>query len=174
MGLIALWHVGSFQTRDRTHVPCNGRQVLNHSATRVVLHNPFNAFFQLHPAVLYPYAPSCAASYLLSSSVDYFAFSRLLHIWIYTVCTFKNWLLSLSKTVLRVIHVIACIRGSVLMLWNIIPSYGFCATVYSFTVDGHLSYLKLGAVTNKSVKNTYRQIFFFILIFFKFYFIFKT
>ena len=45
------------------------------------------------------------------------------------------------------------------MLWNFIPLYGFCATVYSFTVDRHLSYLKLGAVTNKGIKNIYRQIF---------------
>ena len=43
------------------------------------------------------------------------------------------------------------------MLWNFIPLYGFCATVYSFTVDRHLSYLKLGAVTNKGIKNIYRQ-----------------
>lgn len=75
------------------------------------------------------------------------------------MCTFKNWLLSLSITVLRVICVIACIRGSVLMLWNIIPLYGFCGAVYSFTVDGHLSYLTLGAITNKGVKNISRQIF---------------
>ena len=34
MGLVALWHVGSSQTRARTHVPCIGRQILNHCATR--------------------------------------------------------------------------------------------------------------------------------------------
>ena len=28
-GLVALQHVGSSQTRDRTHVPCIGRQILN-------------------------------------------------------------------------------------------------------------------------------------------------
>ena len=27
-------HVGSFQTRARTHIPCIGRQILNHCATR--------------------------------------------------------------------------------------------------------------------------------------------
>ena len=30
MDLVAPWHVGSSQTRDRTHVPCIGRQILNH------------------------------------------------------------------------------------------------------------------------------------------------
>ena len=33
-GLVALRHVGSSQTRARTHVPCIGRWILNHCATR--------------------------------------------------------------------------------------------------------------------------------------------
>ena len=33
-GLVAPQHVGSSQTRDRTHVPCIGRRILNHCATR--------------------------------------------------------------------------------------------------------------------------------------------
>ena len=33
-GLVAPRHVGSSQTRARTCVPCIGRQILNHSATR--------------------------------------------------------------------------------------------------------------------------------------------
>ena len=36
-GLVALWHVGSSQTRDQTCVPCTGRQILNHWTTREVL-----------------------------------------------------------------------------------------------------------------------------------------
>ena len=34
MGLVALRHVGSSQTRARTHVPCISRQILNYCATR--------------------------------------------------------------------------------------------------------------------------------------------
>ena len=34
MGPVAPWHVGSSQTQARTHVPCIGRQILNHCATR--------------------------------------------------------------------------------------------------------------------------------------------
>ena len=34
MGLVAPRHVGSPQTRARTHVPCIGSQILNHCATR--------------------------------------------------------------------------------------------------------------------------------------------
>ena len=30
MGLVALWHVGSFRTRDRTHVSCVDRRILQH------------------------------------------------------------------------------------------------------------------------------------------------
>ena len=35
-GLAALWHVGSSRTRARTRVPCIGRQIINHCATREV------------------------------------------------------------------------------------------------------------------------------------------
>ena len=37
-GLAAPRHVESSQTRDRTHVPCTGRQILTHCTTREVLH----------------------------------------------------------------------------------------------------------------------------------------
>ena len=37
MGLVALRHVGSSQTRARTRVPCIGRRIPNHCATREVL-----------------------------------------------------------------------------------------------------------------------------------------
>ena len=36
MGLVAPRHVGSSGTRARTRVPCIGRQILNHCATREV------------------------------------------------------------------------------------------------------------------------------------------
>ena len=35
-GLVGPWHVGSSRTRDRTRVPCIGRRILNHCATREV------------------------------------------------------------------------------------------------------------------------------------------
>ena len=35
-GLVALWHVGSSQTRAQTRIPCIGRRILNHCATREV------------------------------------------------------------------------------------------------------------------------------------------
>ena len=41
-GLVTPWHVGSSQTRARTHVPCISRQILNHWATREA---PENVFF---------------------------------------------------------------------------------------------------------------------------------
>ena len=47
-GLVAPWHVGSSQTRARTRVPCIGRQILNHCATREAPHMFFlNQFLKL-------------------------------------------------------------------------------------------------------------------------------
>ena len=48
-GLVAPWHVGSSQARAQTHVPCTGRQIPNHYATReaphyVSFHSPNNVF----------------------------------------------------------------------------------------------------------------------------------
>ena len=42
-GPVALRHVGSPQTRDRTRVPCIGRQILNHCATRETLTSGFDS-----------------------------------------------------------------------------------------------------------------------------------
>ena len=41
-GLVAPRHVGSSQTRARTRVPCIGRQILNHCATREAQHTIIN------------------------------------------------------------------------------------------------------------------------------------
>ena len=46
-GPAAPWHVGSSGTRARTHVPCIGRRILNHCATREALHH----FFFIHSSV---------------------------------------------------------------------------------------------------------------------------
>ena len=45
MGLVAPWHVGSSRTRARTHVPCIGRRILKHCATR---EGPKCAYFKLN------------------------------------------------------------------------------------------------------------------------------
>ena len=45
MGLVALRHVGSSQTRDRTCVPCIGRWILNHCTTREV---PCSSLFLIY------------------------------------------------------------------------------------------------------------------------------
>ncbi|KAJ8794162.1 hypothetical protein J1605_003308 [Eschrichtius robustus] len=44
MGLVALRHVRSSRTRDRTFVPCIGRRILNHCATREVPNTCFPFF----------------------------------------------------------------------------------------------------------------------------------
>ena len=47
MGLVAPRHVGSSWTSDRTRVPCIGRQILNHCATREVPGRLFLSLFIL-------------------------------------------------------------------------------------------------------------------------------
>ena len=48
-GLVALQHVEPSQTRDRTHVSCIDRQILDHRTTREVLHAYFFALaFFIH------------------------------------------------------------------------------------------------------------------------------
>ena len=47
-GLVVLWHVESSWTRDRTHVPCIGRQILNHQITRGSLLLPFKNGFLIY------------------------------------------------------------------------------------------------------------------------------
>ena len=46
VGLVALRHVGSSQTRHQTRVPCIGRRILNHCAAREVLESIFIFFFK--------------------------------------------------------------------------------------------------------------------------------
>ena len=61
-GPVAPWHVGSSQTRARTRVPCIGRQILNHCATREDLPLPFCTENSSHsslfpPPIQYPQPP---------------------------------------------------------------------------------------------------------------------
>ena len=47
-GLVALRHVVSSRTRARTHVPCIGRRILNHCATREALCHTFVTAYSKH------------------------------------------------------------------------------------------------------------------------------
>ena len=57
-GLVAPRHVGSSQTRARTHVPCIGRQTLNHCATREALYFLF---------ICFKHVPSCSLKHVYNS-----------------------------------------------------------------------------------------------------------
>ena len=65
MGPVAPRHVGSSQTRARTRVPCIGRQILNHCATREAREGP-----SLNPAffVSITVAEKSSASLILRSA----------------------------------------------------------------------------------------------------------
>ena len=50
MGLVAPQHVESSRTKDQTHVPCIGKQILYHCTTLEVLFSFFKeTLFDLHP-----------------------------------------------------------------------------------------------------------------------------
>ena len=54
-GLVAPQHVGSSRIRDRTHVPCIVRWILNHCTTREALWGSFFVFFKLIATYLFIY-----------------------------------------------------------------------------------------------------------------------
>ena len=54
-GLVALQHVGSSQTRARTCVPCLGRRILNHCATRETPRLIFILFIFLNKFIYFMY-----------------------------------------------------------------------------------------------------------------------
>ena len=54
MGLVAPRHVGSSPTRAQTRVPCIGRQIVNHCATR---EDPTNIFFEIRKTDYFPAHP---------------------------------------------------------------------------------------------------------------------
>ena len=61
-GLAAAWHVASSQTRDRTRVPCAGRQIPIHCTTREVpcssvIGGAVN-FLNIHRTLSQPFSPS--------------------------------------------------------------------------------------------------------------------
>ena len=56
-GPVAPWHVGSSQTRARTRVPCTGRQILNHCATREALSIVFLAMHSIDHTDYLPQQP---------------------------------------------------------------------------------------------------------------------
>ena len=69
MGLTAPQHVGSSQTRKRTHVPGIGSQILSHWATREALHFLFNfkllKFAPPDPVSIFPFPPSSVSKRLV-------------------------------------------------------------------------------------------------------------
>ena len=93
--LVALQHVGSSQTRDRTHVPCISRRIHNHCTTRNVLfvclslvmcfsyptrdwaHAPRNGSVESEPLVYHGIPGYVFFIFFLPSPIDY-----VFHLWI--------------------------------------------------------------------------------------------
>ena len=76
-GFAAPWHMGSSRTRDQTHVPCIGRQILHHRASREAPAN--KTLLKYNEAKPEPLAqPSCRRRLppLLQSLSRYHSFGR--------------------------------------------------------------------------------------------------
>ena len=89
VGLVAPQHVGSSRAKDRTHVPCIGRRILNHCATREVRHRILGQHsfplktLQIHTSLLLskpsesklhtsnPFTPKYGVCYLRTRIVSY-------------------------------------------------------------------------------------------------------
>ena len=68
-GLVAPRHVGSSRTRDRTRVPCIGRRILNHCATREAPQTPIFSTSPTAPPRALRWAGSAPRTGLLISSL---------------------------------------------------------------------------------------------------------
>ena len=71
-GPVAPRHVGSSQTRARTRVPCIGRQILNHCATR-------EALFTLYSILIYLCVYMCVCIYMYICVYIYILFHSFFH-----------------------------------------------------------------------------------------------
>ena len=77
--------MGSSRTRDRTHVPCIGRQILNHWTTRKILEQifiyknllKFNIFFLISMNNSKVFEPRCAPCLQFSNLAGWRLYSRL-------------------------------------------------------------------------------------------------
>ena len=91
MGLVAPRHVGSSQTRARTHVPCIGRQILNHCATREAQ----GLYFKHNPLVILQHLRATDLDFGLQKSdyiLDYISLIHPALIYLKVRPTQRSWL----------------------------------------------------------------------------------
>ena len=120
MGLVAPWHVGSSQTRAQTRVPCIGRQIVNHCATREAHWTVFWCHGFILPVL----------ELHLNGLMQYVLF------WV--------WLISLSIKFLRFVHVLFI--SSSFALLSGIPLCDVAQLIYPvpcWWTPGLFSYLQL-------------------------------
>ena len=117
MGLVAPQHVGSSQTRARTCVPCIGRRILNHCATREVWNYFVEAWTDIDPNI----AKKTLCLTLLSNSYFRYMWSipmrklslsttwvllLKMNIWLNTIKMdpelYKNLSMKKNKTILKI------------------------------------------------------------------------
>ena len=98
MGLVAPRHVGSSRTRARTYVPCIGRWILNHCATREVLEMDF---LKIKTGCKWAEQGSKSACY--GAQGDYNIVTRII-----IIRSFQIWVLPFLQFSPRVLFLIYC------------------------------------------------------------------
>ena len=122
MGLVALWHVGSPQTRARTHVPCIGRQILNQCATREVPRwYSFHPYFHIR-WLRHSHSKYLDQGYQLINGWPTVQVTFIVYFTkIKSVKVFSNWKKSNIEEIWQIykeINVHAIKRGRLTDLWN--------------------------------------------------------
>ena len=161
-GLVAPRHVGSSQTRARTRVPCIGRQILNHCATRealswILINRTLLIVWPVHVYLLPVTSASPSSQSEVTSTLKSVLIILLLS-YSFTTCVYIHkkkhflfclfWALykviysfvTLSTLLLRVTHVDKNSYLTAVMTFHFMPRpqyiYLFCWVVSSFLPFG--------------------------------------
>ena len=76
-GSVALWHVESPRTRNWIHVPCLGRQIIIHCATREIIKFCFLILMWLHKCMLFVKLYRHSSFYCASQILLFFFLNKL-------------------------------------------------------------------------------------------------
>ena len=115
MGLVAPQNVGSSLTRDQTHVPCIGRQTLNHWTTRGVL---YFWLISVTVTVLYPFL------YIISLIFILMVVTIIILFYFWDEETNLRWYYFLRAAIMKSTDWVACTMEMYFLPCFGVPHYG--------------------------------------------------
>ena len=149
MGLVAPWHVGSSRTRDGTRVPCIGRCILNHCATRevpsvfkteVIPSFPLNFMILILLKVISSHFVKCPSNWICSMlSIFPPVISPILYSF-YCIPLVSTWCLLFSVLLFPLLS-INILRWDILRVCKILISTQLYPLIFaSFSVFCHINF----------------------------------